>query len=121
MASFNPAVDRCLTAFIHIKTTPEWLAYTIPERLEKVRATLPPIIKEFADTVVLKWYDVEFYVAGVTDIVVLDCKDHISYQMIIAKLRETPFWDKWFSVENIFVGEMNANSKNYGFENFGSQ
>ena len=117
MASFDPATDRCMTAFIHIKTSTEWLAYTIPERTERINKTLRPIIEEFRDTVIYKWYDTEFYAVNVTDIMVMDCKDHFAYQMFIDKLRETPFWDKWFTIEAIFIGELNAASKNYGFPN----
>ena len=117
MASFDPATDRCLTAFIHIKTLPEWLGYTIPERVQRINETVRPIIKEFSDTVIYRWYDTEFYSAAVTDIMVMDCKDHFSYGMFLDKLRETPFWDRWFSIEAIFVGELNAASKNYGFAN----
>jgi Darcynin, domain of unknown function len=117
MADFNPATDRCLTAFIHVKTSPEWLGFTIPERVERVNGTLRLLIKEFADTVIFRWYDTEFYTAKVTDIMVMDCKDHFSYQLFLDKLRETPFWDKWFSIEEIIVGELNAASKTYGFKN----
>ncbi len=120
MATFDPATDRSVTAFIHINTTNEWLAYSIPERLERARGILMPIIKEFEDTVIFKWYDVEFYKQGISDIMMMDCKDHLSYQMFVERLRETAFWGKWFSIEDILVGELNAASKNYGFENFES-
>lgn len=120
MATFNPATDRCLTAFIQVKTSPEWLAFTVPERLERARKHLMTLIKEFSDTIIFRWYDTEFYSTKCTDIMVMDCKDHLSYQMFLEKLRETPIWDKWFSIEEILVGELNAASKNYGFENFES-
>ena len=117
MADFDPAVDRCMTAFIHIRTSPEWLGYTIPERVERINRTLRRIINEHKDTVIHRWYDTEFYAADITDIMVLDCKDHFAYQMFVDKLRETEFWDKWFLIKDIFVGELNAASKNYGFAN----
>jgi hypothetical protein len=117
MANFNPANDRCLTAFIHVKTSPEWLSFTIPERVEKINGSLRRILKEFSDSVIFRWYDTEFYTAKVTDIMVLDCKDPFVYQHFLDKLRETEFWDKWFTIEEIIVGEQNAASKTYGFKN----
>jgi hypothetical protein len=117
MATFNPATDRCLTAFIHVKTSPEWLSFTIPERVEKINGSLRRILKDFSDSIIFRWYDTEFYTAKVTDIMVMDCKDPFVYQHFLDKLRETEFWDKWFIVEEIIIGELNAASKTYGFKN----
>lgn len=43
----------------------------------------------------------------------LEAEDHLSHQMFCEKLRETPFWDRYFQVGEILPGELNAWAKNY--------
>ncbi len=104
---------RKLTVFFLVKTTPEWLAFPVKERLEHGRRTLQPILDEFRDKVHLKWFDVEFYNARITDVWMVEAREHLDYQMFCEKLRETPFWDRFFRVEEILPGEENAWAKNY--------
>ncbi|MET0280959.1 MAG: darcynin family protein [Steroidobacteraceae bacterium] len=108
-ASFHSA----LTVFFLVKTAPEWLGFPFATRLEHARTTLQPILDEFQGRVQLKWYDVEFYTAEATDIWMIEAKDHHSYQLFCEKLRETPFWDRFFLVKSILPGELNAWAKNY--------
>ena len=110
--SFEPA----LTVFFLVKTSPEWLGFSFDTRLDHARTICQPILDEFQGTVRLKWYDVEFYAAAVSDVWVIEAKDHRSYQLFCEKLRETPFWDRFFLVKDILVGEMNAWAKNYGVD-----
>lgn len=119
MSEINTA-DRALTVFMLVKTTPEWLAFSIQERLEYGCRDLQPILDEFHSRVRLKWYDIEFYNARITDIWMIEAKDHQSYQMLCEKLRETPFWDRFFRVEEILPGEENAWAKNYEVDPFRS-
>jgi hypothetical protein len=46
----------------------------------------------------------------------IESKDHHKYQVFCEKLRETPFWDRFFLVHDIFSGELNAWAKNYEVE-----
>jgi len=46
----------------------------------------------------------------------IESKDHHSYQLFFEKLRETPFWYRFFLVHDIFPGELNAWAKNYEVE-----
>jgi hypothetical protein len=85
-------------------------------RLAHARETFQPILDEFKGRVRLKWYDVEFYTAKISDIWMIESKDHHSYQLFCEKLRETPFWDRFFLVHDIFPGELNAWAKNYEVE-----
>lgn len=102
-----------LTVFFLVKTSPEWLGFTFETRLEHARTTVQPILDAFHGRVQLKWYDVEFYTAEATDIWMIEAKDHHSYQLFCEKLRETPFWDRFFLVNSILPGERNAWAKNY--------
>lgn len=105
-----------LTVFFLVKTSPEWLGFTFDTRLEKARSIFQPILDEFAGRVRLNWYDVEFYNARVTDIWMIEAVDHHGYQLFCEKLRETPFWDRFFMVKEILPGELNAWAKNYEVE-----
>jgi hypothetical protein len=108
--------NATLTTFFLVKTSPEWLSFRFETRLEHARGTLQPILDEFKGRVRLKWYDVEFYTARISDIWMIEANDHHSYQLFCEKLRETPFWDRFFLVHDIFPGELNAWAKNYEVE-----
>ena len=105
--------DAKFTAFFLVKTSPEWLGFSFEERLAHARGTFQPILEEFSTGVKLNWYDTEFYTATITDIWMIEAKDHESYQLFCEKLRETPFWDRFFFIKEIFLGEKNAWAKNY--------
>lgn len=111
-SSFEPM----FTAFFLVKTSPEWLSFSFDERLKHARDTFQPILEQFTGRVRLNWYDTEFYTATITDIWMLEAQDHHSYQLFCEKLRETPFWDRYFMIKEIFVGERNAWAKNYDVE-----
>ena len=116
MTTQIPTFEPALTVFFLVKTSPEWLGFTFETRLGHARSTFQPILDEFKGTVRLKWYDVEFYTAIVTDIWVIEAADHHNYQLFCEKLRETPFWDRYFLVNSILPGELNAWAKNYEVE-----
>jgi hypothetical protein len=104
------------TVFMLVKTTPEWLGFPEERRNELARAQLTPILKKHAAGVALRFFDVEFYSARVTDIWMWDAKDHHSYQLLVEELRESPFWDRYFEVVEILTGVENAYAKNYNRE-----
>jgi hypothetical protein len=108
--------ETALTTFFLVKTSPEWLSFSFEARLAHARETLQPILDEFKGRVRLKWYDVEFYTAKISDIWMIEAKDHHGYQLFCERLRETPFWDRFFLVHDIFPGELNAWAKNYDVE-----
>ena len=106
---FEPA----FTVFMLVKTTPEWLGFTVDHRHDLARTQLTPILKKHADGVSLRFFDVEFYSARVTDIWMWDAKDHHSYELLVEELRETPFWDRYFEVVEILPGVEDAYARNY--------
>ena len=113
MTTQHAPFDPALTVFFLVKTSPEWLGFPFEARLDHARSSYQPILDEFQGRVRLKWYDVEFYTAVVTDVWMIEAKDHHSYQLFCEKLRETPFWDRFFLVKDILPGELNAWAKNY--------
>lgn len=105
--------DPVVTVFMLVKTTPEWLAFSVDERFRLLGEHVEPILTRHADEVAMRFYDVEFYSARVTDIWVWEATSHHAYEMVVEALRETPFWDRFFEVVEILPGVENAYAKNY--------
>jgi Darcynin, domain of unknown function len=111
----NPTIEQrkiALTAFMLVKSMPEWLGFTREERLSLLATHVEPILKKHSPKVTLRLYDVEFYSARVTDLWVWETTDHIAYELLVEDLRETPFWDRYFQIVEILPGVENAYAKN---------
>ncbi|MEU1257665.1 darcynin family protein [Streptomyces chartreusis] len=110
------ATSTPVTAFMLVKTTPEWLALTVQERVEAFTTQVVPTIKSRTTGVRSRFYDTEFYSTRVTDVWVWEADDHGAYQLLIDALRETPFWDRYFEVVDLLVGTENGYARTYGVE-----
>lgn len=113
MATRNDAFEPAITVFMLVKTTPEWLGFTDDRRNELARAQFTPILEKHRANVTLRFFDVEFYSARVTDVWMWDARDHHSYELLVEELRETAFWDRWFEIVEILPGVEDAYAKNY--------
>ncbi len=113
MTSKPTAFEPDLTVFMLVKTSPEWLSFTIDRRFALLGEQITPILKKHAANITLRFFDVEFYATRVTDIWMWDAKDHHSYQLLVEDLRETPFWDRYFDIVEILTGVENAYARNY--------
>ncbi|WP_167162034.1 darcynin family protein [Streptomyces sp. MBT27] len=105
-----------VTAFMLVKTTPEWLALTVEERVAAFTTQVLPVIKAKTTGIRSRFYDTEFYSARVTDVWVWEAEDHHAYQLLVDALRETPFWDRYFEVVDLLVGTENGYARTYGVE-----
>lgn len=105
--------DPEFSVFMLVKTTIEWLGFSVDERNRLAQEHLTPVLKKHAAGVRLRFFDVEFYSARVTDLWIWDCRDHHSYQMLVEELREGPFWDRYFQIVEILLGVEDAYVKNY--------
>ncbi|MER5566094.1 MULTISPECIES: darcynin family protein [Streptomyces] len=105
-----------VTAFILVKTTPEWLAMTVQQRVDAFTTQVLPAIEAKTTGVRSRFYDTEFYSARVTDVWVWEADDHRAYQLLIDALRETPFWDRYFEVVDLIVGTENGYARTYGLD-----
>ncbi|MFD6435361.1 darcynin family protein [Streptomyces venezuelae] len=105
-----------VTAFMLVKTNPEWLAMTVEQRIEAFNTDIVPLVKEKTSGVRSRFYDTEFYSARVTDVWVWEADNHAAYQLLIDALRETPFWDRYFEVVDLLVGTENGYARNYGVD-----
>ncbi|MFE5475307.1 darcynin family protein [Nocardia sp. NPDC056541] len=105
-----------VTAFMLVKTTPEWLALTVPERVDAFTTQVLPAIEAKTTGVRSRFYDTEFYSVRVTDVWVWEAESHLAYQLLIDALRETPFWDRYFEVVDLLVGTENGYARTYGLD-----
>ena len=109
---FEPAI----TVFMMVKTTVEWLSFAVDKRHELAKTQLTPILEKHRTGVRLRFYDIEFYSARVTDLWMWEARNHHAYELLIEELRETPFWDRWFEIVEILPGVEDAYAKNYDRE-----
>lgn len=107
------AFEPEFAVFMLVKTTAEWLSFSVERRNQLAREQLTPILKKHAGGVRMRFFDIEFYCARITDLWMWDCKDHHSYQMLVEELREGPFWDRYFEIVEILPGVEDAYVKNY--------
>ena len=97
-----------LTAFMLVKSMPEWLGFTSEERLRLLATHIEPILNKHRPKVTLRLYDVEFYSARVTDLWIWEATDHLAYQLLVEDLRQTAFWDHYFQIVEILAGVENT-------------
>ena len=110
----NESFEPALTAFILVRTTPDWLELEVPQRFEVfTKKIMEPVLAKVSK-VRSRFFDTEFYSANITDVWVWEAADHHSFQLVVEALRETPFWDRYFRVVEILVGVENAYATNYG-------
>jgi hypothetical protein len=105
-----------LTVFMLVKTQPEWLGMSPGERLGHLQTVFQPIIETHRDRVRFRFFDVEFYATRVTDVWMWEARDHHAYELLVEAMRETPIWDRWFSIVEILPGVENAYAGNDGRE-----
>ncbi|MFE2911906.1 darcynin family protein [Kitasatospora indigofera] len=105
-----------VTAFMLVKTTPEWLTLTVRQRVDAFTTEVLPAIEARTTGVRSRFFDTEFYSARVTDVWMWEAENHRAYQLLIDALRETPFWDRYFEVVDLLVGTENGYARTYGLE-----
>ncbi|WP_304535472.1 darcynin family protein [Sphingobium cyanobacteriorum] len=105
--------DPALTIFMLVKTSPEWLGFSVDRRFALLREQFTPILEKHAANVRLRFFDVEFYATRVTDIWMWDARSHHGYELLVEDLRETAFWDRYFHIVEILTGVENAYARNY--------
>jgi hypothetical protein len=114
MNTISTQLKTEVTVFMLVKTSVEWLGFSVDERFRQLAEHLEPIVKKHAPDVRLRFYDVEFYSARVTDLWMWEANSHHAYQLLIEDLRESPFWDRYFEIVEILPGIENAYAANYG-------
>jgi Darcynin, domain of unknown function len=101
--------------FMHVKTTPEWLRLTPPERFAFADAHVRPLLAAHP-AVSMRFYDAEAFSATSTDVLVWETDDLMAYQSIVEGLRETLFWGTYFDIVDIVPAIENAFAVHYDVE-----
>ena len=113
MPDLNKDFEPAITVFMLVKTTIEWLGFSVDQRHELARTQLTPVLEKHRANVRLRFFDIEFYSARVSDLWMWEARDHHGWEMLVEELRETPFWDRWFAIVDILPGVEDAYAKNY--------
>ena len=116
MNAIEPTQEQAteeLTVFVLVKTMPEWLGFSVDQRFAHFARYMQPILKKYEDQVHFTFYDTEFFSARVTDVWMWQAKSRHAYEMVVEELRETPLWDRFFSIVEILAGVENAYARNY--------
>ena len=102
-----------LTVFMLVKTLPEWLALPVAERFAHFNRCMGPILKNYEKEVRCRIFDTEFFSTRVTDVWMWESNSRHAYELVVEELRETPLWDRFFSIVEILAGVENAYARNY--------
>jgi|SRR6187402_1403286 len=105
--------EPSLTVFMLVKTQPVWLEFPVDKRFAEGDKYIKPILQKHAGTVALRMFDTEFYATRVTDLWMWETTSRHAYEMVVEELRETPFWDNYFSIVELLPAVENAAAKNY--------
>jgi hypothetical protein len=95
--------DRPTTFFWLVKTTPEWLAMPplgVGGRFEFAEQVFKPILARHP-AVDLRFFDAEAHTTICSDVMMWTVRDAKQYNAMVEQLRETAFWDRYFSIIQI--------------------
>ncbi len=98
------AARPALTGFMLVKALPAWTTLGFGEQLVLLQAHVEPILRGCHEQVRLSMYDVEQAHSGATDIWVWEARDRAAYRQLLADLRGTPFWGRYFEVLDVLDG-----------------
>jgi hypothetical protein len=70
-----------------VKTTQEWLGFSVEYRFELMRTQMEPILQKHAAQVSMRFFDIEFYSARVTDLWLWETDSHHAYELLVEDLR----------------------------------
>jgi chlorite dismutase len=99
--------------FMHVKTTTTWLALPPKERFGFLEEVIRPMLARHPK-LSMRFFDSEGFSADVTDVLMWEAPDVMTYQAIVEELRESKFWGTYFDVVQIVAGVENAYAIHYG-------
>ncbi len=105
--------EPSLTVFMLVKTQPVWLEFPVDRRFAEGDKYIKPILQKYEGKVTLRMFDTEFYATRVTDLWMWETTSRHAYELVVEELRETPFWDNYFSIVELLPAVENAAAKNY--------
>jgi hypothetical protein len=114
-ATTTPVLEKPIYFFWLVKTTPEWLAMPplgVGGRFEFAEQVLKPILARHP-SVDLRFFDAEAHTTVCSDVMLWTVKDAKQYNAMVELLRETPFWDRYFSIIHIIPALEDAYADHY--------
>ena len=108
-----------MTVFMLVKTNPEWLGFPVDKRFAELTTHLESALRR-RPSVKLRWFDVEFYTTKASDVLVWETTSRHEYELLVEELRETPLWDRYFTIVDILPGVENAYADNYNRQTVGA-
>jgi hypothetical protein len=99
--------------FMPLRATPAWLALSPQQRFAFLGETIVPILVKH-DAVRLRFFDCEFYSARTSDMALWETRDLGQWEALVEELRETLFWDHYFTVQDVLLSVENAYASHYG-------
>lgn len=97
-------MDRPVTFFMLLKSTPAWLSLSRTQRTAFIEEQIQPIFTRYA-AVTLRFYDAEAFSGRCTDVAVWETSNLRQYAFLIDALRDTPFFSQpYFEVVDIIPG-----------------
>jgi chlorite dismutase len=101
--------------FMHVRTTPTWLALVPNERFAFLEEVVKPLLGRHPK-VSMRFFDSEGFSAEVTDVLMWEAPEVMAYQAVVEELRETKFWGHYFDVVQIIASVENAYAIHYGVD-----
>ncbi|HUO00579.1 MAG TPA: darcynin family protein [Bradyrhizobium sp.] len=87
--------------FVLLKTTRHWLDMPTEKRVDFLDKQIRPLLRQCPE-VTIRWFEPEAFAARTTDIMLCETKDLASWAWLCDHLRDTPFWDHYFEVIEVF-------------------
>jgi chlorite dismutase len=99
--------------FMHVRTTPTWLALPPRDRFAFLDDVIRPLLARHPK-VSMRFFDSEGFSADVSDVLMWESPEVMAYQAVVEELRETKFWGTYFDVVQIVASVENAYAIHYG-------
>jgi hypothetical protein len=93
-----------VTGFMLVRALPAWTELDFGAQLALLERHIEPVLRRCHRQVRLRMFDVERAVSAATDIWVWEAGDRAAYENMLADLRATPFWGRYFEVLDVLDG-----------------
>lgn len=93
-----------VTGFMLVRALPAWTELDFGSQLALLERHIEPLLRRCHPQVRLLMYDVEQAASVATDIWVWEAGERDAYDNMLADLRATPFWGRYFEVLAVLHG-----------------
>ncbi|GAB2635753.1 hypothetical protein GCM10027035_31600 [Emticicia sediminis] len=102
-------IKKPYTILILMNATPKWLSHTREERITFFEKKVIPVFQKVSKSVKVQLFDSEYFLAKVSDFMIVTATSLDDYKLLIELLRDTKIYaEPYFEIKDIIVGEENA-------------